>query len=299
VYLFNNPISFEYGFFVELHPLAEWKLQASTGTEYEYFVKLARNDTQRGSYFKGGIVNSNYFAKSCVAMENVQTAYISHFTFKNFNKHGIRTCLDYDKRGDNLQFSNGYIVQEKYIENTYGIYDNAYDNSFSEIGIRDCQIGIATTSSKFNRIHAWIGLSGLLPNSIGIVLDGNNSCFENCTIDTYRYGVISRGSNKHYEFNAVNFTFFVNEAHVYNSGLAYNYPIVIFHKNVMSADFTSFPLLHVNNLNINETSYNISLTDCEYTSDLISKMVCSGVSASSNVVNTDIVLEKRLALLEG
>ena len=298
-YLFNAPIHMENGFYVELHPQAEWKLFGSTGTNHDYFVCLGRPHAEnyKNSYFRGGIVNANMFAKACVAFENVQTAYIENFVFKNFNNFGIQTCLDYNERGDNLQFSHGYIVEEYYKENVYGIYDNAYDNSFSDIGIRDCHRGICTTSSKFNRVHAWIGMSGLIAGSFGIVLDGSNSCFENCTIDTYQYGVISRGSNKHFEFNAVNFTYFLNEAQVYNSGLAYNYPPVVFRKNVMSAQFTSLPLLHVANVNINQTSYNITLTDGDY-SEMMDKISISGVSANSNIVGRNITTEYRLSALE-
>ena len=293
VYLFKKRIEVINGCKIRMDSEAELKLSEYVGNiGGHFFIFGDKSKTKRGCYIVGGKINANFGTSSVVCLDSIQSARIENCILKNANQYGIQTGRTQDLRASDFYMHGCRIVNEKYVQGATGIFDNAYDNSFDNVTIVDFPIGIETASSKFNRVHAWLSSSTFIPNSIGIILDNNTSCFINCTIDTYHRGVISRGT-KHYEFNSSNFTFFLN-TNVYTKEIAAINPPVVFHQVVMNDSFTSLPILHCHGITINETGYDVKLADFEYSEDLLKKIWCSGVTQNSNIKNDAFTAEKRL-----
>lgn len=295
-YLFTKTIDVTNGCKIRMDDEAELKLSADVGNiGGHFFIFGDKSKMKRGSYIIGGRINADFGTASVVCLDSIQSARIENCTLKNANHYGIQTGRTQDLRASDFYMHGCRIVNEKYVQGAIGIYDNAYDNSFDNVTIVDFPIGIETASSKFNRVHAWLSSATFIPNSIGIILDNNPSCFTNCTIDTYHRGVVSRG-NEHYEFNAVNFTYFLN-TNVYTKEIAATNPPIVFHKVVMSESFTSLPILHCHGITINETGYDVKLADFKYPEDLLKKIWCSGVTQNENIINDSFTAEKRLSAL--
>lgn len=293
IYLFNKRIEVINGCKIRMDSEAELKLSADVGNiGGHFFIFGDKSKTKRGCYIIGGIINANFGTASVVCLDSIQSARIENCILKNANQYGIQTGRTQDLRASDFYMHGCRIINEKYVQGATGIYDNAYDNSFDNVTIVDFPIGIETASSKFNRVHMWLSSATFIPNSIGIILDNNPSCFINCTIDTYQRGVISRGT-KHYEFNSSNLTFFLN-TDVYTKEIATINPPVVFHQVVMSESFTSLPILHCHGITINETGYDVKLSDFEYPEDLLKKVWCCGVTQNSNIKNDAFTAEKRL-----
>ena len=292
-YLFTGSIGATNGCKIRMDSEAELKLSGDSGIiGGHFFIFGDKSRTKRGCYIIGGVINANFGTNSIVCLDSIQSARIENCILKNANQYGIQTGRTQDLRASDFYMHGCRIVNEKYVQGATGIFDNAYDNSFDNVTIVDFPIGIETASSKFNRVHMWLSSVAFIPNSIGIILDNNPSCFVNCTIDTYQRGVISRGT-KHYEFNSSNLTFFLN-TDVYTKEIAAANPPVVFHQVVMSESFTSLPILHCHGITINETGYDVKLTDFEYPEDLVKKIWCSGVTQSDNIKNDAFTAEKRL-----
>ena len=292
-YLFTKKIEVTNGCKIRMDSEAELKLSADVGNiGGHFFIFGDKSKTKIGCYIIGGIINANFGTASAVCLDSIQSARIENCILKNANQYGIQTGRTQNLRASNFYMHGCRIVNEKYVQGAIGIYDNAYDNSFDNVIIVDFPIGIETASSKFNRVHMWLSSATFIPNSIGIILDNNPSCFINCTIDTYQRGVVSRGT-KHYEFNSSNLTFFLN-TDVYTKEIAVTNPPVLFHQVIMSESFTSLPILHCHGITINETGYDVKLADFEYSEDLLKKIWCSGVTQNDNIKNDSFTVEKRL-----
>lgn len=291
-YLFRNKIEMANGCKFELDNEAEITLESTQGRLGGHFVIFGELNNKRGCYIKGGSINANYWTNSVICLDSIRSARIENCILKNGLMYGIQTARTQDRRASDFYMHNCRIVNDALKTGAIGIYDNAYDNSFDNVTIVGFPIGITTASSKFNRVHAWLPSADYIPNSIGIILENDESCFENCTIDTYHRGVVSRGTNKHYEFNSTNLTFFLNTT-VYTSTVAQDNPPIVFHK-ITTDSFTSYPILHCSNISINDPSYDIQLADFEYPQELINKIWCSGVTQRANIINDGFTVEKRL-----
>ena len=301
IYRFNSAIVIENGCRWKLDGQAVIKFNPYIGFVGGAFVTIKDPNHYRGWYIDGGTIDASNAFNEVVALGGVQYLQFINSVLKNATFAGIKTATssNIQDQSHGLYMKNCYIWNEKENKGATGIYDNSYDNTFVDIGIRNFTFGVLEGGGgTYDHIHPWLEFASMIDGSCAYLLSSSTSRFHNCVADTYQRGVKSRGNNEHFLFTATNFTFFIN-TNVYTKEVAKVSPPVVFQKTVMSSTFTSYPLLHVHGLSINNTGYEIKLADFEeFPSDIKNKIWCSGVSQSDFIKNDNFTAEKRLAKLE-
>lgn len=175
-------------------------------------------------FIKGGILNGNYKVnEALLTLQGYLYIRVSNITFLNFNKYGLKSKIE-DTHGNELVANHLYFRNDKAVVGTMAIKNVGHDAIFSDIIIRDIHRGIETLGATiFSKIHGWIGMKDLLPNSYFIkCLDYTNK-ISDCYSDTYQDSFI----------NCFGTTFITNSivlwnTDIYTQDMANNYPITVY-----------------------------------------------------------------------
>ena len=163
-----------------------------------YSKTLPITEDNQPIYFKisGGNLYSNGNYKFGISVNFQRNSLIENTKFYGFQ---ISVYTGY-RQYQNVNYGGGLVCNNLYIDsqltNSYGINDQGGDNKFTNIIIKDCFIGVVSQSSTFINIHTWVGLASLRSKSAFAMLFGNGCTFDNCIIDTLKYGIrISEGAS--------------------------------------------------------------------------------------------------------
>ena len=299
IYCFSKSIELNNQLKFELSNGAELKLISTSNITA--FID-ATGTGGKGNFLTGGTINGNNKCDYTLRLSNLSSPIISRCIIKNFNKAGLKTSKDIDNRASNAKGENLYIYNETAVLGSIGILDDAYDNSFSDITIRDVETMIDTTSSKFNRVHGWLSFKELIPTSVYAIMRSSECCFINCTSDTIRYSFISgyegTVSNINYVVALTNMTFFYNKS-VYTQSLASQYKPVLFKKYTNSNGVESRVIPNLTNATITGNDFVVSFTDCAYPESMSKNVNAYNVIFNGDYVeDTDIIFERNLMWLK-
>jgi hypothetical protein len=104
------------------------------------------------------------------------------------------------------------------------IYNNGKDNYFHDIIVIDVETAVCTSDSMFDRIHHWISMSDLIPNSCTLNIQDGYAQFSQIYVDTIRFPFkLAVG-----KFTRITDSVVLWNTAVYTSALATTYPITIF-----------------------------------------------------------------------
>ena len=194
VYIFNSEIVTSENLYFELDNKAELKLGAETST----FISFNKDKTTGysiGCYIKGGIINGNFKCDTLIGLARFRLFRIDGCVLKNFNKKGIMTWYNGATTGGGLMMDNCLIQNTEPVLGSVGIYDNGYDNYFTNIEIQDVETCIYTKGSQFTNIHGWVYQTALLETSTFALLGNVAPQFNNIHVDTIRYGFVCENTD--------------------------------------------------------------------------------------------------------
>ena len=232
VYEFDDGFNFPDECHIIIDDDATLKL-SDNASGVEYFITVRKGSTASDYTFKsfitGGTIDCNYKADCAFGCHKCRSNILDRIHIKNVLKYGIKTRTEATSDGaitiTNLVIENTKDVGEIEVTGTTGIRDDGLDNFFSNIEVINFEKGIYTINSEFVNVSAWIRSQNLLQNSVCVTIDGKSSAFTNLTVDTYRYGFNTAGSDPHTNITNVRF---VKNTIVYTAALEALYPITLF-----------------------------------------------------------------------
>ena len=236
VYCFEQSIDFPQQMYIELDPHAELKCTAKTPLEFFITVrKDAKNwcafDEYTKSYIKGGTINANYKAKVGLAVCQNYHSQFEGFMLKNVLEKGIQTWYNTnDLRDGSFIGRDLTIYNDQFIAGTIGIYDAHYDTNVYETSVVNFETAIYTYGGRFYECTAWVNsivsknASNFGKITFAEVAGGTQTIFDNCTVDTMRFGFkLADGAS----CTINNFIWFTN-TNFYSAEIQKKYPRTIF-----------------------------------------------------------------------
>ena len=182
-YIFNESIVFKDEVYVDCDSDCIWRLEKDISLPFIQFTRTKWN-VNRNCYFKNAYVDVNFHANTGIGFIGVKYFECCPKVVSNFKLYGVET--GYGKFNDEscggLWFHHCLFVNDTYVSNTVAIYDNASDNRFSDIIIRDITQGIYAASGRYTNIHHWVMHDA--ENSLFAHVIGDNALFTNIYADT-------------------------------------------------------------------------------------------------------------------
>ena len=209
VYCFAESLDFPDHMYIELDPHAELKCVAEQ--PLDYFITVRKDvqnwcqlDGYTKSYIKGGTINANYCAKVGLAVCQCYHAQFEGFTLKNVLEKGIVTWYNTKELRDGAFIGRDLVIfNDKAIKGTVGIYDAHFDTNVYGTSIVNFETAIYTYGGRFYECTAWVNSAwtsakgDVYENLTFAVVDhnGGQALFDNCTVDTMRYGYKLKASS--------------------------------------------------------------------------------------------------------
>ena len=231
VYVFEKSINFPRNAYLQLDPGAELKCVAEE--PLDYFITIRKDvfnwvtiDKYSKSYIIGGTINCNYKAKTGIAVAQCYHARFESFTLMNVLEKGIDTWYNTNDLRDGAFMGRDLVIyNDQALKGTIGIYDNHWDTNVYESSIINFETAIYTIGGRFYEVQAWTTKMDRIERTVfATIAGGHQSTFDNCSIDTYRYGFKIMGdagcqiTNLNWITNAV----------FYTEALQQKYPRTIF-----------------------------------------------------------------------
>lgn len=162
---------------------------------------------------KGGCIDGNQMCQLGIGINFQDRLLISEIKIKGFVARGIQTGYRSDytyNYGANCIVMNANI-DGKGSSSCVGINDQGVDNTFINVGIKDCIVGVISQGSNFTNCSIWASASNIANYGICFKLFGSNCHILNCRQDTMKYGITwDHGNN--YKVEIVNYNVFNNTA---------------------------------------------------------------------------------------
>ena len=183
IYAFNESIIFGDDVYVDCDSNCIWQLVNDIDVPFIQF-KRTKWGTNRNCYFKNAYVDVNFHADIGIGFAGTKYFECCPKVVSNFKLYGVQTGYETfnDESCGALWFHHCLFVNDTYISNTVAIYDNAPDNRFSDIIIRDVTQGIYAGSGRYSNIHHWVMNDA--ENSLFAYVFGENAFFTNIYADT-------------------------------------------------------------------------------------------------------------------
>ena len=160
---------------------------------------------------KGGSIDGNQMCQLGIGINFQDRLLISEMTIKGFVARGIQTGYRSDY---NYNYGANCIVMNTTIDgkgssSCVGINDQGADNTFINLVIKDCIVGVISQGSTFTNCNIWASVASIANSGVCFRLFGSNCHILNCRQDTMKFGIAwDHGDN--YYLEIVNFNIFNN-----------------------------------------------------------------------------------------
>ena len=232
IYCFEETIDFPKAIYIHMDPKAELKCVAEE--PLDFFITVRKDasdwcelDGYARAYIRGGMINCNYKAKTGLAVSQCYQPKFEGFMIKNVLEKGIVTWYNTNNLKDGAFVGRDLVIyNDKALPGTYGIYDPHADTNVYGTSIVNFETAIYTHGGRFYECTAWNTKTDCLKNaSFAEVAKGTQTLFDNCSIDTVRYGFkIADGAS----CQIMNMTWITNNV-FYTAKLQMEYPRTIFY----------------------------------------------------------------------
>lgn len=291
-YIFANPVTISSGckFYLDTDAIIEYN---QYGGHIGDFVTIENPDNNR-RFIKGGKIECNSLANTGIRILNAHYFALEDISINNPKVYGISIKgVDEKEPAKSCLFNNIRIKRAdiSVSNDTYGIYDVGYDNTFKEICAIDFKFGmLCGGGAKVIDCHPWQSKLSTYEGSCAYMVEHSTVEFENCVIDTFQRGIKVRGSD--------NITVTANNLRVFNNSDVVNSGEMTIFQGTNVGSTYCYPILHVSNISINDWGGNTKLIDFELPPEIKMQYFVAGVTQRPNILNDSFTLEKRLSNLE-
>jgi hypothetical protein len=153
-----------------------------------YNLNGSNSHISRNRIISGGKLDGNNLVNDLLQLAFYIGLDLHNVIFYNFKRYGLHTQAvtgsSAELIGNKLYFRNQNVAL-----GAIAIYNLSNDNHFNDIVILDVETAMVTNFVKASKIHSWISLVSLIPNStfVSLLSNAGGSSFTDCYSDTLRY----------------------------------------------------------------------------------------------------------------